>query len=175
MTWEQFFDWLMRWEGRVVHRDPRDPGGQTAWGISRRHHPAWAGWELVDAGTTSGPAFERLVSDFYRAQYGHEWESLPPRVNAAFCDAAINMGTVYAAQCLQDALNRLAGTTYVLVDGRIGPRTREAVRHADADGVAFTMCAIRLAEYCRRGRKCEARRVFLDGWASRVRSLMEEI
>lgn len=28
MTWEQFFNWLMIWEGKTVHNDPRDPSGQ---------------------------------------------------------------------------------------------------------------------------------------------------
>ena len=50
MTWEQFFNWLMTWEGRTVHQDFRDPGKQTAWGISRRYNPNWAGWSLVDRG-----------------------------------------------------------------------------------------------------------------------------
>ena len=62
MTWEQFFNWLMVWGGRVVHNDHRDPGGQTCWGISRRYHPGWPGWQLVDAGTTSVPDLERAVS-----------------------------------------------------------------------------------------------------------------
>ena len=28
--WLSFFEWLMDREGRVVHNDPRDPGGHTA-------------------------------------------------------------------------------------------------------------------------------------------------
>lgn len=49
MQWDDFFEWLMGWEGKTVTNDPRDPGGMTAWGISRRYHPLWAGWGLVDS------------------------------------------------------------------------------------------------------------------------------
>lgn len=175
MTWEQFFEWMMHHEGSVITNDKRDPGGQTCWGISRRYHPGWPGWPLVDAGTTSGPELERAVSEFYRVEYAELWTRLPERVREAAVDTAVNMGHVYAAQCLQDALCRLAGSKYVAIDGKLGPKTLEAVRHADKSGLAFTMCALRLAEYGRRGRNGDPRRVFLDGWTNRVRSLMEVI
>ena len=175
MTWEQFFNWLMTWEGRTVHSDPRDPGGQTCWGISRRYHPGWPGWQLVDAGTTSVPDLERAVSAFYRVEYTELWALLPARVREVVVDTAVNMGHVYAVQCLQDALNRLAGSKYVDVDGQLGPQTKEAVRHCDPSALAFAMCALRLAECGRRGRKGDERRIFLDGWINRVRALMGEI
>ena len=175
MTWEQFFNWLMIWEGRTVHSDPRDPGGQTCCGISRRYHPGWPGWQLVDAGTTSGPDLERAVSAFYRVEYTEPWALLPARAREVAVDTAVNMGHVYAVQCLQDALNRLAGSKYVDVDGQLGPQTKEAVRHCDPSALAFAMCALRLAEYGRRGRKGDERRIFLDGWIIRVRALMGEI
>ena len=175
MTWEQFFNWLMIWEGKTVHNDPRDPGGQTCWGISRRYHPGWPGWQLVDAGTTSGPDIERAVSAFDRVEYAGLWTKLPERVREVAVDTAVNMGHVYAVQCLQDTLNRLAGSKYVDVDGQFGPQTKEAARHCDPSALAFAMCAVRLAEYGRRGRKGDERRVFLDGWINRVRALMGEI
>ena len=175
MTWEQFFNWLMTWESRTISNDPRDPGGQTCWGISRRYHPSWPGWKLVDSGTTSGPALEQAVSAFYRESYSGHWATLPERVREVAVDTAANMGHVYAVQCLQDALCRLAGSKYVSIDGKLGPQTLEAVRHADKSGLAFTMCALRLAEYGRRGRKGDERRIFLDGWINRVRALMGEV
>ena len=175
MTWEQFFAWLMKWEGKTVHNDPRDPGGQTAWGISRRYHPLWAGWVLVDRGVTSGHEFEDLVNRFYLSTYGVLWEDAPQRVAPVLVDTAINMGSVYAVQLMQDALCRLAGSMYITVDGRMGPQTREALKRADHDGLAFAMCALRMAEYVRRARKDRDKQVFLQGWLNRVASLMEVI
>lgn len=175
MNWEQFFNWLMTWEGRTVHADPGDPGGQTAWGISRRYWPKWAGWELVDAGRANDPRFESLVSEFYLTNYADIWKAIPSRANAVCVDTAINMGKLYSIQCLQDAMNRLAGSRYVLVDGSLGPQTLAALKGVDAGALALSMCAVRLAEYGRRGRQGDGRRVFLDGWINRVRSLMEVV
>lgn len=172
MTWEQFFNWLMIWEGKTVHNDPRDPGGQTCWGISRRYHPTWPGWRMVDAGTTSGPELGLAVSTFYRETYGAMWASIPERARECVVDTAVNMGAVYAVQCLQDALNRLAGSNYVDVDGQLGPQTKAAIKTVDHGALAFAMCAIRMAEYNRRVRRDKSKQVWLSGWLNRVSDLM---
>ena len=175
MTWEEFFNWLMVWEGRVVHNDPRDQGGQTCCGISRRYYPGWLGWRLVDAGSTSGPDLERAVSAFYREEYTELWALLPARVREVAVDTAVNMGRVYAVQCLQDALCRLAGSKYVSIDGKLGPQATAAIKTVDPSALAFTMAAIRMAEYNRRARKDKAKAVFLSGWINRVSDLMGAI
>lgn len=90
-------------------------------------------------------------------------------------DTAVNMGAVYAVQCLQDALNRLAGSNYVDVDGQFGPQTRAALKTADPSALAFCMCAIRMAEYNRRARRDKSKAVFLSGWLNRVSDLMRII
>ena len=180
MQWNEFFNWLMKWEGTVVHNDPDDPGGQTAWGIARKFHPTWPGWKSVDAGVTSGPAFEAMVSEFYREKYRPIWDALPERVREATVDAVVNMGPgrkgddfLGGIELLQESLNRLARSRYVEVDGVLGPKTREAVKHADASALAFTICALRLADYGYRGKQGKVARKYLDGWINRVRSLME--
>jgi lysozyme family protein len=175
MTWEQFFEWLMKWESREVTNDPRDPGGMTAWGISRRYHPNWDGWALVDAGITSGPDFEAQVQDFYRGVYWVLWESAPARVREVLVDTAVNMGSAYAVKCVQTGLCRLAGSPYVSVDGKMGPQTMTALKHASNDGLAFVMCAVRMAEYNSRARRDPNKRVWLSGWINRVADLLEVI
>ena len=171
MQWSDFFNWLMAREGRVVHHDPRDPGGQTAWGISRRYHPLWAGWELIDKGRED--LIEDLVSRFYAATYGPLWDAAPVRVRPVVVDTAVNMGQVYAVQLMQHGMNRLAGSEYLDVDGKWGPKTDYALKHADHDGLAFAMCGLRMAEYNRRARRDANKKVFLAGWLNRVSSLME--
>ena len=175
MTWEQFFEWLMDHESRTITNNPRDPGGQTCWGISRRCHPTWAGWRMVDAGTTSGPDLALAVSTFYRETYGGLWAAVPERAREVVVDTAVNMGHVYAVQCLQDALNRLAGSNYVDVDGQLGPQTKAALKTADPSALAFAMCAIRMAEYNRRARRNKSKQVWLGGWLNRVADLMRII
>ena len=182
MTWAQFFSWLMDQEGRVVHTDPDDPGGQTAWGIARKFHPDWLGWKLVDNGITRGAAFESSVSVFYRTKYGALWGALPERVREAVVDAVVNMGpgrkgddVLGGIELLQEALCRLAKSRYVTVDGVMGNQTLEAVKHVDPSALAFTICALRLADYGHRGKNGKVARKYLDGWINRVRSLMEQI
>lgn len=41
------FDKLILKEGGYVN-DPDDAGGETYLGISRRHNPRWAGWQIID-------------------------------------------------------------------------------------------------------------------------------
>ena len=182
MTWEQFFNWLMIWEGKTVHNDPRDPGGQTAWGISRRFNPNWHGWALVDRGIVSGPEFESAVKDFYWRLCKFYFEGMAPRLRDAFCDALVNMGPGKkgdhvrgAVELLQHAMNRMAGSDFVSVDGVYGPQTRAALKTVDPAALAYAMCAWRLAEYGQRAREGSAMRWALDGWINRVRSLMGEI
>lgn len=173
MTWEQFFEWLMKWEGKTVTNDPRDPGGQTAWGISRRYHPDWPGWALIDAGKTD--EVETLVSAFYRETYRTLWDAAPVRVRPVLVDTAVNMGSMYAVQLLQDGMNKLAGSEYLTVDGKWGPKTDYALKHAHHDGLAYAMCALRMAEYNRRARKDKSKQAFLQGWLNRVSDLMAAI
>ena len=172
MSWEQFFRWLMKWEGETITNDPRDPGGMTAWGISRRYHPNWPGWALIDQGVTSGRELEDLVSTFYREGYSALWDGAPVRVRPVLVDTAVNMGSVYAVQLMQDGMCKLAGSAYLTVDGKWGPKTDYALKKADADGLAYAMCALRMAEYVRRARKDKAKQVFLQGWLNRVSDLM---
>ncbi len=45
---------------------PNDYGKQTYAGISRRYHPGWPGWQLIDA---KQPVPEPLVAEFYFNEY----------------------------------------------------------------------------------------------------------
>lgn len=36
------------WEG-FYSNDPKDTGGETIYGVARKHNPAWAGWVIVDS------------------------------------------------------------------------------------------------------------------------------
>ena len=113
------------------------------------------------------------------AKYKALFEQLPARLNACVVDAMVNMGPgrkgddlLGGIELLQESLNRLARSRYVEVDGVLGPKTREAVKHADASALAFTICALRLADYGLRGKQGKVARKYLDGWINRVRDLM---
>lgn len=61
-TFDRVMDHILRWEGGYVN-DPRDPGGETKYGISKRAHPN------VDIKALTVEA----AKDIYRADY---WEPL---------------------------------------------------------------------------------------------------
>ena len=56
---------VMEYEGGYVNH-PNDPGGETYKGISRRAHPNWKGWQLIDQ---KKPVPEQLVQEFYYNNY----------------------------------------------------------------------------------------------------------
>jgi lysozyme family protein len=182
MNFEEFIDFELARERHVVHQDPRDPGLQTASGISRRWNPGWHGWALVDRGVVSGPEYDAAVRDFYRRLLKFYWNIMPPRLREAFCDALVNMGAgrkgdavMGAVELLQHAMNRLAGSGYVVVDGVFGPQTRAALKTVDPSALAYCLCAYRLVEYGLRARSGSEMRWALDGWINRVFLLMEAL
>lgn len=106
---------VLEHEGLYSH-DPRDPGGETYKGISRRAHPNWPGWKIIDQLKSDTPAgtlqhnlgaiegqLQPLVEDLYRKHY---WEPLfCDRSSAAMgfqvFDAAVNHGEKVARRLLQ--------------------------------------------------------------------------
>ena len=63
-TWPEMLAFILKWERMAVTNDPRDPGKQTAGGISRRYNPQARVWTLVDRGVTSGPNTWLLFMNF---------------------------------------------------------------------------------------------------------------
>src|SRR4029077_7081746 len=102
--------------------DPRDPGGRTSRGILqseynnyRRTHPGLPSdvWDAPDS----------AVADIYKHSYWDvvQADQLPPGVDYAVFDYAVNSGPRKAAKALQEAV----GTN---PDGIIGPITLGATR-----------------------------------------------
>lgn len=131
--------------GYVNH--PADLGGETIFGITRRFHPSWSGWALVDElkklpgfpGTAErNETLRQLASKFYEARY---WEPvggphLSQRVAEELLDQGVHMGPARAVEHLQRACNILSnrGTRWpaIVADGQFGPRTLNAARAACA-------------------------------------------
>jgi lysozyme family protein len=131
-------------EGGYVN-DPQDPGGETYCGISRRWHPRWEGWKLVDvlkddrealkASATLSVMVKRFFYDEFWLKLGcDEIEKMSPAVAFELYDSAVNLDRRDATRFLQEALNVLrfkdGKELYpeLRVDGRIGAATIEALR-----------------------------------------------
>ena len=111
---DYFIERVLTHEGGYVN-DPRDPGQETRWGISKRSYPA------VDIrNLTRAQAIDIYRRDFWQRVRGDE---LPREFAFQALDAAVNHGIGNAVRWMQ----RAAG---VADDGVIGPVTLAAVQRA---------------------------------------------
>lgn len=108
---------VLKHEGGYVN-DPRDPGGETNFGISKKAYPH----EDI-AALTVERATALYHRDYWQAMRGDE---LPFGLALAVFDMAVNAGTGAAIRLLQRALR-------VTEDGKLGPVT---LRAAQGSGLA---------------------------------------
>lgn len=149
MTWfDQCFDKLITHEGGYVN-DPKDNGGETNWGISKRSYPQ------VDIKNLTRDAAKALYKrDFWdRAQC----DRLPPTLAYLLFDAAVNSGIGQAIRFLQRAI----GTAD---DGVLGPLTLAAVQRFDAE----SLCARFLGQRLDFMTRLSTFDYFGKGWSRRI-------
>lgn len=133
-------------EGGMVEH-PKDPGGLTKYGISRRAYP-----DLDIRNLTKADAVTIYLRDYLRKYNLHQLQSV---ANAEIvCDWLVNSGPL-AIKPLQQALR-------VTADGVIGPNTLTAIDGADTR----TLLRARLDYYV-----SVASHPFLKGWVHRLYQL----
>lgn len=91
MDFEEAFEWIKKIEGGYVN-DPRDPGGETKWGISKRAYPN------LDIKNLTEVEAKRLYERDYWWKSGAN--KLPFPVNLMVFDTAVNMGVKRAKEFL---------------------------------------------------------------------------
>ena len=106
---------LMVTEGGYVNA-PRDPGGETKYGISKKAYPN----EDIKNMTQ-----ERAIYLFKRDYWDKcKCDNMPDALSIVVSDCAYNSGTSRANKILQECLG-------VTVDGIIGPKTLGAIEKQD--------------------------------------------
>lgn len=175
---------LLDIEGRYVN-DPDDAGGETYCGISRRYHPSWGGWPIIDAMRKHGPINDNLlvgpgglVEAFYRSQFWDRFQGDRIQSQALadeLLDQAANLGVHRAIDHLQRALNALNNQQTrwpdLLRDGECGPKTVSAIESAHGHGlIPHLLTAIKAQQGCYYLERMEARPVNekYTGWFARV-------
>lgn len=145
---------ILRHEGGYVN-DPKDPGGETNMGISKRSYPT----ENIK-GMTQARAAVIYKRDFWDAVRG---DDLPAGLDLLAFDPAVNSGVSRGAKWLQEALG-------VAADGKVGPATIAAARAAHPVAVIDRACDLRLAWL----RTLKTWPRYGKGWAIRVESVRAE-
>jgi lysozyme family protein len=148
MTFEKYIERVLTHEGGYVN-DPKDPGGETKFGISKRSYP-----NLNIAALTRDEAKAIYKRDFWLRVHADE---LPGPVAYQALDFAVNSGIETAIRKLQAALG-------VADDGLWGPVTRAAVHKANAPALIMAYAAERLDFL----RKLRGWVNYGSGWAGRV-------
>lgn len=152
LTFIQIFNRLIGHEGGYVN-DPRDPGGETNWGITKRTAQA-NGYQGSMRAMTREQAYKIYYSAFWLR---YQCDKMPDAVAFQFFDAAVNHGLGNASRMLQRAVN-------VADDGIIGNMTIAAIKKMAISDVIMRLNAERIEFYC----KLSTFATFGKGWIRRV-------
>lgn len=116
---------LLHHEGGFVNH-PKDPGGMTNLGVTKKVYEAWVGKE-VDEETMRGLTFVD-VAPLYKKKYWDKvrGDDLPSGVDWCAFDWAVNSGSGRPAKAIQRAVGATA-------DGAIGPMTLQSVMNNDPE------------------------------------------
>ncbi len=144
MAFKETLALILSWEG-VYDNDSADSGGETVFGITRVYEPTWKGWPIVDG---MFPVANRVDNDFIKAWATDNLPKNPAlmaQVEAYYlavfekiclndCDSDkldscimggyVNQGP-RVERWLQETISELG--VPVLVDGKLGPSTMQAL------------------------------------------------
>jgi lysozyme family protein len=161
------FDEVLRHEGGYADH-PKDPGGATNLGITRKTLAAWrkvSPWWALDKAEVKTLGRDEAAA-IYRAQY---WDrcgagEMPPGLDLAVFDYAVNSGPQRAVATLQSLLK-------VRADGYVGPLTLAAIeRRRKARGTGHLigmLCNSRMGSL----KRLAAFSTFGRGWTQRVEAV----
>lgn len=136
--------------------DPKDKGGETKGGISKRAFP-----NVDIAALTLDGMVSLYHRYFWKPAYCQDW---PASIALYTFDAAVQHGVTNALLMLQE----IAGTK---ADGKVGPATRNAVNSADKEYLCARYGLRRARFYARIIKNDTSQTRFIEGWHNRLVSL----
>lgn len=153
MSFDAAFARLIGHEGGYVN-DPRDPGGETKYGISKRSYP---GEDIASV------SLERAKQIYLRDYWGPAGcDAVPGPVKFDLFDMAVNSGVRASVRTLQRAVGEVE-------DGALGPRTVQAAQSMPAARLVARFNGARLAFMA----DLPTWQTFGRGWARRIASNLE--
>ena len=145
---------VLKHEGGYVN-DPKDPGGETKYGVSKRAYP-----DVDIKGLTREEAKELYKRDYWdRAKV----DTVPKDLKHIYFDMTVNMGRGRAVKILQEASNG-KNKTKIDVDGGLGPATRRALEGVELQRVR----AYRVKYYANLVERKSDLEKFYFGWFRRA-------
>jgi lysozyme family protein len=149
---------VLKHEGGFVNH-PKDPGGMTNLGVTKKVWEDWIGHEADEKAMRAltpalvGPMYEMK---YWRTSY---CEKLPRGLDLLVFSMAVNAGSGRSVKLLQEAIG-------VVADGIIGPRTMAKINEANVETLIDKFSEARRQFY--RGLKTFP--VFGKGWLNRTDS-----
>jgi len=150
-------------EGGYVN-NPRDPGGETKYGICKRDHP------MVDIKNLT----PEQATAIYRAEYWTCGGIHSQAVATKFLDMAVNMegtGKVGAAVKILQQASSVQFPNIIPFDGKYGPNTELMVNHCDAEGLLMDMIRFAIQHYNSLIDHNPTLAEFKEGWMRRAHKL----
>jgi lysozyme family protein len=147
---------VLKHEGGFVNH-PKDPGGMTNLGVTKKVWEDWIGHEVDEKAMRAlTPA---IVAPMYEMKYWRTsyCEKLPRGLDLLVFSMAVNAGSGRSVKLLQDAIG-------VVADGVIGPRTMAQINQSNVETLIDKFSEARTAFY--KGLKTFP--VFGKGWLSRT-------
>ena len=173
----------LAFEGGYVN-DPKDSGGETFRGVSRRSFPGWFGWKLIDQAKADGlksadainqrfagnAQMAELVSDLYFLSFWRAFNRLEgfERLRVKLFDTAVNTGIGRSVKLLQESINLITPPAELKVDGGFGPKTRAALEGLDERNILFRYVSLQEAFYRGIVERKPSQQKYLNGWLKRA-------
>ena len=123
-NFDEIIEQVLEHEGGYVN-DPKDLGGETKYGITKRFYP-----DIDIKNLTIEQATEIYKKDYWDK---NKVESLPQNLWHIYFDMCVNMGKRTAVKVLQRAANNKGRD--IEVDGGLGPMTIGALKGVELDRV----------------------------------------
>ena len=123
-SFEEIIEQVLEHEGGYVN-DPKDLGGETKYGITKRFYP-----DIDIKNLTINQAKDIYKSDYWDK---NKVESLPQNLWHIYFDMCVNMGKRTAVKVLQRAAVNKGRD--IEVDGGLGPMTIGALKGVELDRV----------------------------------------
>jgi len=156
------FNLVLKEEGGFVN-NPKDPGGMTNLGVTKKSWEEWIGRSATEQEIRD--LVPAQVLPFYQEKYWNvcRCDKLQSGLDHLIFDIAVNSGTGRAAKFLQSAVG-------VDADGAIGPRTLASVKDFEPAALINKISDLREAFY----RSLPTFPTFGRGWLARCEHVRSE-